>query len=395
LNGNPEVAGRRHPGRLHPAVVPAGLAPSPERGTKELLDEFGATGFAAWMRAQERLLVTDTTFRDAHQSLVATRFRTYDLLGPARAYAESLTGLLSLEMWGGATFDVAMRFLREDPWERLAAFRERVPTIALQMLLRGANAVGYTNYPDNVVRYFVARAAEAGIDIFRVFDSLNWVENMRVAIDAVGETGKVCEAAICYTGDVTDPARPRYDLRYYVDLARQLEAAGVHVLGIKDMAGVCKPEAARRLVSALREEVGLPVHLHTHDTSGISAATVLAAAEAGVDAVDAAMDPMSGLTSQPNLGSLVEALRGSRRDTGLPRPALEAVATYWEGVRRFYAAFESDMQAGTATVYLHEMPGGQYTNLREQARGWGSSPAGRRWPTPTPTSTPSSATSSR
>ncbi len=377
VNGNPEVAGRPAPGRLPPAPVPTGLAPSPERGTRLLLDELGPDGFAAWMRAQERLLVTDTTFRDAHQSLLATRMRTYDLLGPARAYAGSLTGLLSLEAWGGSTFDVAMRFLKEDPWERLARLRSAIPAIALQMLLRASNAVGYTNYPDNVVRFFVARSAEAGVDIFRVFDSLNWVENMRVAIDAVREAGKVCEAAICYTGDLTDPARGRYDLGYYVDLARQLERAGAHVLGIKDMAGVCKPEAARRLVRALREETGLSVHLHTHDTSGISAATVLAAAEAGVDAVDAAMDPMSGLTSQPNLGSIAEALRGGRRDTGLPAAALAAVGAYWEGVRRFYGAFESDIRAGTATVYQHEMPGGQYTNLREQARGLGLE---SRWP---------------
>jgi pyruvate carboxylase len=377
VNGNPEVAGRQVPGRLPPPQVPEGLTPSPERGTRELLTELGPERFAQWMRSQERLLLTDTTFRDAHQSLLATRFRTYDLLGPAQAYAHSLTGLLSLEVWGGATFDVAMRFLKEDPWERLHGLRQRIPNIALQMLLRASNAVGYTNYPDNVVRFFVAQAAEAGIDIFRIFDSLNWVENMRVAMDAVLESGQLCEATICYTGDLTDPSRPRYDLGYYVELARALERAGAHILGIKDMAGVCKPEAARQLVSALRQEVGLPIHLHTHDTSGISGASVLAAAEAGVDAVDAAMDPMSGLTSQPNLGSVVEALRGSRRDTGLPREPLAAVGTYWEGVRRYYLGFESDMHAGTATVYEHEMPGGQYTNLREQARGLGME---SRWP---------------
>jgi pyruvate carboxylase len=377
VNGNPEVAGRRAPGRLPQPQVPEGLAPSPERGTRELLGDLGPERFARWMRSQERLLLTDTTFRDAHQSLLATRVRTYDLLGPAQAYARSLTGLLSLEVWGGATFDVAMRFLKEDPWERLHGLRQRIPNIALQMLLRASNAVGYTNYPDNVVRFFVTQAAQAGIDIFRVFDSLNWVENMRVAMDAVLESGRLCEAAICYTGDLTDPSRPRYHLGYYVELARELERAGAHVLGIKDMAGVCKPEAARQLVSALRQEVGLPIHLHTHDTSGISAASVLAAAEAGVDAVDAAMDPLSGLTSQPNLGSVVEALRGTRRDTGLPRDALAAVSTYWEGVRRYYLGFESDMPAGTATVYEHEMPGGQYTNLREQARALGME---SRWP---------------
>jgi pyruvate carboxylase len=264
-----------------------------------------------------------------------------------------------------------MRFLKEDPWDRLRGLRKRIPNILLQMLLRASNAVGYANYPDNVVRFFVSRAADAGIDLFRIFDSLNWVENMRVAMDAVRESGRLCEAAICYTGDITDPSRQKYDLRYYIDLARELERAGAHILGIKDMAGLCKPEAARRLVSALREEVGIPIHFHCHDTSGIAAASVLAAAEAGVDAADAAMDPMSGLTSQPNLGSIVEALRGGPRDTGLPREPLAAVATYWEGVRRYYLGFESDMRAGTAEVYEHEIPGGQYTNLRQQARALG------------------------
>jgi pyruvate carboxylase len=264
-----------------------------------------------------------------------------------------------------------MRFLKEDPWDRLAQLRERVPNVLIQMLLRASNAVGYTNYPDNVVRYFVEQAADSGIDIFRVFDSLNWVENMRVAMDAVLESGKLLEAAICYTGDITDPARSKYDLAYYVRMARELEDAGAHILGIKDMAGLCKPEAARILVRALREEVGIPVHFHTHDTSGIAAASVLAAAEAGVDAADAAMDPMSGLTSQPNLGSIVEALRGGERDTGLPRAPLARVASYWEAVRGAYAGFESDMRSGAAEVYEHEMPGGQYTNLRQQARALG------------------------
>jgi pyruvate carboxylase len=371
MNGNPEVAGLSTPGRVPPPQVPDSLPRSGELGSRELLAELGPLGFAQWMRAQRRLLLTDTTFRDAHQSLLATRFRTYDLVAAAPAYARSLTGLLSLEVWGGATFDVAMRFLKEDPWERLHALREQIPNICLQMLLRASNAVGYTNYPDNVVRFFVARAAETGIDLFRIFDSLNWVENMRVAMDAVLEAGKLCEAAICYTGDLTDPSREKYHLGYYVDLARELERAGAHILGIKDMAGLCKPEAARRLVSALRQEVGMPIHFHTHDTSGIAAASVLAAAEAGVDAADGAMDPMSGLTSQPNLGSIVEALRGGERDTGLPREPLAAVATYWEGVRRYYLGFESDMRAGTAEVYEHEMPGGQYTNLRQQARALG------------------------
>jgi pyruvate carboxylase len=372
VNGNPEVAGRPRPDHLPAPVIPE-VTPRPDepRGTKDLLDELGPEGFAGWMRDQRRLLLTDTTFRDAHQSLLATRFRTHDLVGPAEYYARHLSGLLSLECWGGATFDVAMRFLKEDPWDRLAALREAVPNVLLQMLLRSSNGVGYTNYPDNVVRYFVAQAADAGVDLFRVFDSLNWVENMRVAMDAVLESGRICEAAICYTGDLTDPARTKYDLAYYVRMAKQLEAAGAHVLGIKDMAGLCKPEAARLLVRALKSEIGIPIHFHTHDTSGISAASVLAAAEAGVDAADAAMDPMSGLTSQPNLGSIVEALRGTERDTGLEREPLAAVAGYWEAVRAAYAGFESDMRSGAAEVYEHEMPGGQYTNLRQQAKALG------------------------
>jgi pyruvate carboxylase len=328
------------------------------------------------MKGERRVLVTDTTMRDAHQSLLATRMRTYDMARVASAYAGGLPSLFSLECWGGATFDVAMRFLKEDPWERLAALRAAVPNILLQMLLRGASAVGYTNYPDNVVRHFVRNAAEAGVDVFRVFDALNWVENMRPAIDAVIEAGKLCEGAICYTGHLFDRARPKYDLAYYVRLARELKAAGVHVLGIKDMAGVCRPEAARALVPALKAETGLPIHFHTHDTGGIAAASVLAAAEAGADAVDAAMDSFSGLTSQPNLGSIVLALADTERATGLDPAVIRALSDYWEVVRRGYLAFESDLRAGASEVYQHEMPGGQFTNLKEQARGLGLE---RRW----------------
>jgi pyruvate carboxylase len=377
VNGSPEVKGRVYAeARAEPPVPPSwGTAPQP--GARDLLAELGPAGFATWMLAQERVLVTDTTFRDAHQSLLATRVRTRDMVRIAPAYAQRLPNLLSLECWGGATFDVAMRFLKEDPWWRLRAIRRKVPNVALQMLLRGANAVGYTSYPDNVVRYFVEQAALAGVDIFRIFDSLNWVENMRVSIDAVLESGKLCEVAMCYTGDITDPARTKYDLAYYVKLAKEMEAAGAHVLGIKDMAGLCKPAAARRLIAALKGEVGLPIHFHTHDTSGNSGASVLAAVEAGVDAVDAAIDSMSGLTSQPSLGTIVAALRNTPRDTQLDTEALREISTYWEGVRQFYRPFESEMRSGNSDVYEHEMPGGQYTNLREQANSMG---LGDRWP---------------
>ena len=371
VNGHPEARGRPRPPAEARAPVPPVFAGAPAEGTRQRLDRLGPQGFAAWMLGEKRVLVTDTTMRDAHQSLLATRMRTFDIAAAADAYAVALPELLSLECWGGATFDVAMRFLMEDPWERLVLLRERVPNVLLQMLLRGANGVGYTNYPDNVVRHFVAEAASAGMDVFRIFDCLNWVENMRVSIDAVCESGKLCEGAICYAGDLLDPGRPKFPLSYYVDLAKQLERAGCHILGIKDMAGLLKPAAAKVLVETLKQEVGLPIHLHTHDTSGIAAASVLAAVDAGVDAIDAAMDAMSGATSQPCLGSLVEAMRGGPRDTGLDPEAIRQLSFYWEAVRTQYAAFESDLKSGASEVYLHEMPGGQFTNLKEQARALG------------------------
>ena len=371
VNGNPEVTGRARPLRTVDARAPRLPLVPPPAGTKQKLDELGADKFAAWMLQQKQVLLTDTTFRDAHQSLLATRFRTRDMAAIAPAYAHLAPNLFSVECWGGATFDVAMRFLRECPWDRLAAFRNAMPNLLLQMLLRSANAVGYTNYPDNVVRYFVRQAAQQGIDIFRVFDSLNWVENMRVAMDAVVETGKLCEAAICYTGNLNDPRQTKYDLAYYVGMAKQLERAGAHILGIKDMAGLCQPRAAYTLVKALKQEIGLPIHFHTHDTSGIAAASVLMAIEAGCDAVDGALDAMSGLTSQPNLGSIVESLRFGPRDSGLDPDKLRILSNYFEQVRHGYAAFESDMRSGTSEVYVHGMPGGQYTNLREQARSLG------------------------
>jgi len=372
VNGHPETKGRAVPSQdaAKPQVPWFGDKPVTD-GTKQLLDKLGPKKFAEWMRNEKRVLVTDTTMRDGHQSLLATRVRTYDIARVANAYAQALPNLLSLECWGGATFDVSMRFLTEDPWERLAMVREGAPNILLQMLLRGANGVGYKSYPDNVVKYFVREAARGGMDIFRVFDSLNWVENMRVSMDAVLEEDKLCEAAICYTGDILNPDRAKYDLKYYVDLAKQVEAAGAHIIAVKDMAGLLKPAAARTLFKALREETDLPIHFHTHDTSGISAATVLAAVDAGVDAVDAAMDAFSGNTSQPCLGSIVEALHGSDRDPGLDTESIRRISFYWEAVRNQYAAFESDLKGPASEVYLHEMPGGQFTNLKEQARSLG------------------------
>ncbi|MDX5594784.1 pyruvate carboxylase [Pseudovibrio sp. SPO723] len=371
VNGHPDVRDRPKPPEDSPEIVIPYLdRPVPE-GTKQVFDRLGAEGFAKWMKDQERVLVTDTTMRDAHQSLLATRMRTYDIAQITDTYAKGLPQLLSLECWGGATFDVAMRFLSEDPWERLRMVRQKAPNILLQMLLRGSNGVGYANYPDNVVKFFVKTAAENGVDLFRVFDCLNWVENMRVSLDAVQESGKLCEATLCYTGDILNSARPKYDLKYYVNLAKELEAAGAHILGIKDMAGLLKPQAAKVLIKALKEEVDLPIHFHTHDTSGIAASSILAAVESGVDAIDVAVDSLSGLTSQPCMGSVVEALRGSSRDPQLDTEVIREISFYWEAVRYQYRAFESDLRFGASEVYLHEMPGGQFTNLKEQARSLG------------------------
>ena len=372
VNGHPETAGRPKPPAEarapRPPVTP--VDPPPE-GARQILEASGPRAVADWMLAQERVLVTDTTMRDGHQSLLATRMRSFDMIRIAPAYAHMLPQLFSVECWGGATFDVAYRFLQECPWQRLRDLRAAMPNLMTQMLLRASNGVGYTNYPDNVVEAFVGQAASSGVDVFRVFDSLNWVDNMRVAMDAVIAQDKVCEAAICYTGDLFDPDRAKYDLKYYVAMGKELRDAGAHVLGLKDMAGLLKPAAARVLVKALKEEVGLPVHFHTHDTSGVAGASVIAAAEAGVDAVDAAMDAFSGGTSQPCLGSIVEALRHTDRDTGLDMGAVRAISDYWEAVRTQYAAFEAGLKAPASEVYLHEMPGGQFTNLKAQARSMG------------------------
>jgi len=376
VNQNPTVAGKPAPARIDAPPVPPRDASAPPDGTRQLLAALGPEKFAEWTRSQTQLLLTDTTFRDAHQSLLATRVRTYDMLRIAGLVARRLSNLYSLEMWGGATFDVAMRFLHEDPWLRLRQLREAVPNICFQMLLRASNAVGYTAYPDNAVEGFVAEAARQGIDIFRIFDSLNWLPNMKVAMEAVRKTDKICEAAVCYTGDILDPRRDKYSLEYYVKMARELERMGAHMLAIKDMAGLCKPYAAERLVRTLRQEIGIPIHFHTHDTSGLNAASVLKAAEAGVDVADGAVASMSGTTSQPNLNSIVAALGHTPRDSGVDLDALNQCADYWETVRTYYAPFDTGPKSGTAEVYVHEMPGGQYTNLREQAEAMG---LGARW----------------
>lgn len=379
VNGNAQVKGRPVPVMDLPVIVPphdhrSKLPP----GTRDYLVKHGPQKFAEWTRQQKKLLVTDTTMRDAHQSLLAARMRSYDQLKVADAIAQRAAELYSLECWGGATFDTSMRFLHENPFKRLRRLRERIPNICFQMLLRGANGVGYSNYPDNVIRGFIKNSAESGMDIFRVFDSLNYLPNLQVAMKSIREdTHSVCEATICYTGDILDDRRDKYSLQYYVDMAKELEQMGAHLLALKDMSGLCTPHAVFKLVKTLRREIGIPVHFHTHDSSGIAAASVIKAAEAGVDVVDLAIASLSGLTSQPNLNSIVHALRGDKRDTGLDLQFLNELSIYWEAVRQFYEPFDTSPKFGSAEVYTHEMPGGQYTNLREQARALG---LGAHWP---------------
>jgi pyruvate carboxylase len=377
VNGHPLVKNRPSPSRWDPPTPPEiDKHDPPPKGTRQRLQDLGPDKFCQWILKQKSVLLTDTTFRDAHQSLLATRMRTYDMLAVAEAYARLAPAMFSIEMWGGATFDTSMRFLNECPWQRLAELRGRIPNILFQMLIRASNAVGYTSYPDNVVRAFVRESAETGIDLFRIFDALNWEPNLRVAVDAVRNAEKLCEVAMCYTGDITNPERSKYSLDYYVKLAKTIEAMGAHILAIKDMAGLCKPFAAELLVRTLKQEIGIPIHFHTHDTSGVQSAALLQAAEAGVDIVDGASGPMSGMSSQPNLDSLVEALRFHRRATGLDPDNLRKLASYWAQVRDQYAAFESGQKTSTAEVYLHEMPGGQYTNLFAQAQALG---VAERW----------------
>ena len=379
VNGNPQVKGRPRIQNPLPLVVPeSDETQAPPRGTRDLLLSQGAEKFSKWLRNQKPLMITDTTLRDAHQSLMAARMRSYDMLEVADFIAKRVSGLFSLEMWGGATYDTCMRFLGECPYERLRSLREKIPNVLFQMLLRGSNAVGYANYPDNVVREFVIHSSEAGMDVFRIFDSLNYLPNLKVAMETVVEkTPSLCEAAVCFTGDFTDSNEEKYVLNYYVDLAKELEKMGAHILAIKDMAGLCHPFAANKLVKTLRNEVGIPIHFHTHDSSGIASSSVIKAVEAGVDVVDLAISSLSGCTSQPNLNSVVHALRNAPRSTGLDVDALNQLSIYWEAVRQYYSPFDTSPPFGSAEVFQHQMPGGQYTNLREQAGALG---LGKRWP---------------
>lgn len=340
-------------------------------GTKQILDEKGPKGVVDWVKEQKKLLITDTTMRDAQQSLMATRVRTVDMEKIAPAVALYGKNLFSLEMWGGATFDTSYRFLKESPWERLQTLRNKIPNVMFQMLIRGANAVGYKNYPDNVIRRFVKESAESGIDVFRIFDSLNWIQGMEVALDETLNQGKIAEACICYTGDILDESRDKYNLDYYVRMAKELEKRGTHILGIKDMSGLIKPMAAKKLIEALKNEISIPIHLHTHDTSGNGVATLMMAANAGVDIIDGAFNSMSGLTSQPALNSIVAAMESTQRDTGIDLDGIQEISEYWAAVRPVYKGFESDMMTGSAEIYKYEMPGGQYSNLKSQVESFG------------------------
>ncbi|MGF7056618.1 pyruvate carboxylase [Brassicibacter mesophilus] len=340
-------------------------------GTKQLLDDKGPEGVVDWIKNQKKLLLTDTTMRDAHQSLMATRMRTIDMVKIAKATSVLAHDLFSVEMWGGATFDVAYRFLKESPWTRLELLRKKIPNVLFQMLIRGANGVGYKNYPDNVIKEFIRESAESGIDVFRIFDSLNWLKGMEVAIDEVVKTGKIAEACICYTGDILDESKDKYTLDYYVKMAKEIEKTGAHILGIKDMSALLKPHAAFKLIKALKQEIGLPIHLHTHDTSGNGVATLLMAAEAGVDIVDTAFNSVSGLTSQPALNSVVAALENTERSTGLVLDDIQKISDYWSAVRPVYSQLESGLKSGTAEIYKYEIPGGQYSNLKPQVESFG------------------------
>ncbi|MFD1862354.1 pyruvate carboxylase [Planococcus chinensis] len=376
VNGFPGIEKKKKPIHANPRKPEVDFTAPIPQGTKQILDAQGPEGLVKWIHEQKEVLLTDTTFRDAHQSLLATRVRSFDMFNIAKETAHLQNDLFSMEMWGGATFDVSYRFLKEDPWQRLIKLREQVPNVLFQMLFRGANAVGYKNYPDNVIREFARASADAGIDVFRIFDSLNWIKGMEVAIDEVRQSGKIAEAAICYTGDILDPSRDKYTVQYYKDMAKELEAAGAHILAIKDMAGLLKPEAAYRLVSELKDTVSLPIHLHTHDTSGNGIYLYSKAIEAGVDIVDTALGTMAGLTSQPSANSLYYAMKGGGREVRTDVASLEKLSHYWEDVRKYYSDFESGMNSPHSEIYVHEMPGGQYSNLQQQAKAVG---LGMRW----------------
>ncbi|PGV48784.1 pyruvate carboxylase [Bacillus sp. AFS037270] len=376
VNGFPGIEKKKRPVFSKPRIPTLKYDVPYQDGTKQILDQYGPEGLVQWIKNQKQVLLTDTTYRDAHQSLLATRMRTTDIAHIAEETAKLLPDLFSFEMWGGATFDVAYRFLKEDPWDRLLTLREKIPNVLFQMLFRGANAVGYKNYPDNLIREFINQSASAGIDVFRIFDSLNWVKGMEVAIDAVRQSGKIAEAAICYTGDILDSTRVKYNLDYYRTLAKELEQQGAHILAIKDMAGLLKPEAAYRLISELKATVDIPIHLHTHDTSGNGIFTYARAIDGGVDIVDTALSTMAGLTSQPSANSLFYALEGNTRKPKVNIDALEKLSYYWEDVRKVYHDFESGMISPHSEVYQHEMPGGQYSNLQQQAKAVG---LGEQW----------------
>ncbi|MBT2161832.1 pyruvate carboxylase [Zobellia barbeyronii] len=369
VNGNSDVKNYDPNRKFTKPKVPSFLkTDSYPKGTKDLLIEMGPEKFSQWLKAEKKVHFTDTTMRDAHQSLLATRMRTVDMMKVAEGYAKNHPEIFSMEVWGGATFDVCLRFLHENPWERLALLRKAMPNVLLQMLIRGSNGVGYTAYPDNLIEKFVEESWNTGVDVFRIFDSLNWMKSLAPCIEHVRKrTGGLAEGSICYTGDILDPSKTKYDLKYYIQLAKDIENAGAHILGVKDMAGLLKPNAAFELISALKSEINIPIHLHTHDTSSVQTATYLKAIEAGVDVVDVALGGLSGLTSQPNFNSVVEMLRFNERENKMNTDKLAEYSDYWEGVRNYYYTFESGLKSGTGDVYHHEIPGGQYSNLKGQA----------------------------
>jgi pyruvate carboxylase len=373
VNGNPDVK-RLDPTKtfIKPIVPKFNANAAYPEGTKDLLTKLGPDKFAEWLKNEKKIHFTDTTMRDAHQSLLATRMRTFDMLEVAEGYAKNNPNIFSMEVWGGATFDVCMRFLQENPWERLQLLRKAMPNVLLQMLIRGSNGVGYTAYPDNLIEKFVEQSWENGVDIFRIFDSLNWMQSIAPCIEHVRKrTNGLAEGSICYTGDILNPKNTKYNLKYYTTLAKDIENAGAHILAIKDMAGLLKPYAAFELVSALKQTVNIPIHLHTHDTSSIQSATYLKAIEAGVDVVDVALGGLSGLTSQPNFNSVVEMMKFNDRESTLNIDSLNEYSNYWETVREYYYPFESGLKAGSGEVFKHEIPGGQYSNLKPQAQALG------------------------